>query len=114
MTTITKIGNSRGVRIPKAIIKQANLENTEIEFKIGNESLIKTYFQSPKRLGAKNKKNAKLRTQNPKAPHKAKARLFLWQVLSQNKKPQTCASKHVPPQNISKLNFSLFSFFNIK
>ena len=34
MTTITKIGNSRGVRIPKAIIKQANLENTEIEFKI--------------------------------------------------------------------------------
>ena len=24
MTTITKIGNSRGVRIPKAIIKQAN------------------------------------------------------------------------------------------
>ena len=40
MTTITKIGNSRGVRIPKAIIKQANLENTEIEFKIGNESLL--------------------------------------------------------------------------
>ena len=40
MTTITKIGNSRGVRIPKAIIKQANLENTEIEFKIGNENLL--------------------------------------------------------------------------
>ena len=40
MTTITKIGNSRGVRIPKAIIKQANLENTEIEFKIGNEGLL--------------------------------------------------------------------------
>ena len=30
MTTITKIGNSRGVRIPKAIIKQANPENPPI------------------------------------------------------------------------------------
>ena len=53
MTTITKIGNSRGVRIPKAIIKQANLENTEIEFKIGNERLLKPISNKPKRLGKK-------------------------------------------------------------
>ena len=71
MTTITKIGNSRGVRIPKAIIKQANLENTEIEFKIGNESLLlKPISNKPEKLGAKNKKNGsntyQQRTQNPK------------------------------------------------
>ena len=52
MTTITKIGNSRGVRIPKAIIKQANLENTEIEFKIGNKkcSLVITIPQSKEEI----------------------------------------------------------------
>ncbi len=40
MTTITKIGNSRGVRIPQAIIKQANLENKEIEFKVSSGGLL--------------------------------------------------------------------------
>ncbi len=51
MTTITKIGNSRGVRIPKAIIKQANLENTEIEFKIGNEGLLLKPISNQARKG---------------------------------------------------------------
>ena len=51
MTTITKIGNSRGVRIPKAIIKQANLENTEIEFKIGNEGLLLKPISNKPRKG---------------------------------------------------------------
>ena len=51
MTTITKIGNSRGVRIPKAIIKQANLENTELNLRLAGKFIINTYQQ---------------RTQNPK------------------------------------------------
>ena len=40
MTTLTKIGNSQGVRIPKPIIKQAKLENCEIEFEVTNEGLL--------------------------------------------------------------------------
>ena len=40
MTTLTKIGNSQGVRIPKPIIKQANLENAEIEFVVVKEGLL--------------------------------------------------------------------------
>ena len=40
MTMLTKIGNSQGVRIPKPIIKQANLENTEIEFVIVKDGLL--------------------------------------------------------------------------
>ena len=40
MTMLTKIGNSQGVRIPKPIIKQANLENVEIEFEVVKEGLL--------------------------------------------------------------------------
>jgi len=40
MTMLTKIGNSQGIRIPKPIIKQANLENVEIEFEIVKEGLL--------------------------------------------------------------------------
>ncbi len=40
MTTLTKIGNSQGVRIPKPIIKQANLENIEIEFEVVKDGLL--------------------------------------------------------------------------
>ena len=40
MTMLTKIGNSQGVRIPKPIIKQANLENTEIEFVVVKDGLL--------------------------------------------------------------------------
>lgn len=40
MTMLTKIGNSQGVRIPKPIIKQANLENIEIEFEIVKDGLL--------------------------------------------------------------------------
>ena len=40
MTMLTKIGNSQGVRIPKPIIKQANLENAEIEFVIVKDGLL--------------------------------------------------------------------------
>jgi len=40
MTMLTKIGNSQGIRIPKPIIKQANLENIEIEFKVVKDGLL--------------------------------------------------------------------------
>ncbi len=40
MTMLTKIGNSHGVRIPKPIIKQANLDNSEIEFEVTKDGLL--------------------------------------------------------------------------
>ena len=40
MTMLTKIGNSQGIRIPKPIIKQAKLENSEIEFEITKNGLL--------------------------------------------------------------------------
>ena len=40
MTMLTKIGNSQGIRIPKPIIKQANLQNSEIEFEVTKDGLL--------------------------------------------------------------------------
>ncbi len=40
MTMLIKIGNSQGIRIPKPIIKQANLEGKEIEFEITEKGLL--------------------------------------------------------------------------
>ena len=40
MSKLTKIGNSQGIRIPKPIIKQAKLENAEIEFEVVKEGLL--------------------------------------------------------------------------
>lgn len=40
MTMLTKIGNSQGVRIPKTIIKQAHLEDSEIEFVVTEDGLL--------------------------------------------------------------------------
>jgi len=40
MTMLTKIGNSQGIRIPKPIIKQAELENSEIEFEVTKNGLL--------------------------------------------------------------------------
>ena len=40
MTMLTKIGNSQGIRIPKPIIEQANLQNSEIEFEITKDGLL--------------------------------------------------------------------------
>jgi antitoxin MazE len=40
MAALVKIGNSRGVRIPKAIIEQAKLEGKEIEFEVREEGLL--------------------------------------------------------------------------
>jgi len=40
MTTLIRIGNSQGIRIPKVIIKQARLENKKLEFKIIDDGLL--------------------------------------------------------------------------
>ena len=40
MTMLTKIGNSQGIRIPKPLIAQANLENVEIDFEVVNGGLL--------------------------------------------------------------------------
>ena len=40
MSTLIAIGNSQGIRIPKPIIKQAHLENTELELVIVEEGLL--------------------------------------------------------------------------
>ncbi len=40
MAELVRIGNSKGVRIPKIIIDQARLEGKELEFKIVDEGLL--------------------------------------------------------------------------
>jgi len=40
MATLIRIGNSQGVRIPKAIIEQAQLEDKELEFKVIDDGLL--------------------------------------------------------------------------
>ncbi len=40
MTSLIRIGNSQGIRIPKAVIEQARLEDKQLEFKIIDEGLL--------------------------------------------------------------------------
>ncbi|MFA9374643.1 AbrB/MazE/SpoVT family DNA-binding domain-containing protein [Poseidonibacter sp.] len=40
MTMLTKIGNSKGVRIPKSIIQQAHLEGVHLEFEVLKEGVL--------------------------------------------------------------------------
>jgi antitoxin MazE len=40
MTTLIRIGNSQGIRIPKAIIEQARLEDKQLEFKVIDDGLL--------------------------------------------------------------------------
>jgi len=40
MTTLIRIGNSQGIRIPKAVIEQARLEDRHLEFKIVDDGLL--------------------------------------------------------------------------
>jgi antitoxin MazE len=40
MTTLIRIGNSQGIRIPKAVIEQARLEDKQLEFKIVDDGLL--------------------------------------------------------------------------
>ena len=40
MATLIRIGNSQGVRIPKAIIEQAQLDKKELTFKVIENGLL--------------------------------------------------------------------------
>ena len=42
MAKIVKIGNSQGIRIPKALISLANLENQELDFIVLDGGLLIT------------------------------------------------------------------------
>ncbi len=58
MTSLIKIGNSQGIRLPKAIIKQAHLENATLEFEVlENGLLIKPLHPSSRKDWEDNIKN---------------------------------------------------------
>jgi len=40
MTTLTRIGNSQGIRIPKPLIAQAHLENVQIDLEVVEDGLL--------------------------------------------------------------------------
>ncbi len=48
MTTLIKIGNSRGVRIPKAIIEQAQLSDKDLELKVVDDGLLIQSVKKPR------------------------------------------------------------------
>lgn len=48
MTTLIKIGNSQGVRIPKVIIEQAQLIDKKLEFKIVDDGLLIQAVKKPR------------------------------------------------------------------
>jgi len=49
MSSLIQIGNSQGIRIPKAIIKQANLSGKELEFKIVENGLLIRSIKQPRK-----------------------------------------------------------------
>ncbi len=48
MTTLIRIGNSQGVRIPKAIIELAKLDDKELEFKVIDDGLLIQPVKTPR------------------------------------------------------------------
>ena len=48
MTSLTRIGNSQGVLIPKTIIEQAHMENKKLIFKVVDEGLLIQPVESPR------------------------------------------------------------------
>ena len=56
-TTLTKIGNSQGIRIPKPLIKQAHLENTPIDFELTEKGLLLKPLKKPRKNWEENIKN---------------------------------------------------------
>lgn len=51
MTMLIKIGNSQGIRIPKAIVKQAHLENSSLEFEVTAQGLLIKPITNKLRVG---------------------------------------------------------------
>jgi len=48
MTELIQIGNSKGVRIPKALIEQAGLEDTELELRVTKQGLLIKPVKQPR------------------------------------------------------------------
>lgn len=48
MTTLIRIGNSQGLRIPKAIIEQAQLRDKNLEFKVVDDGLLIQPVKKPR------------------------------------------------------------------
>jgi len=53
MAHLVKIGNSRGIRIPKPLIQQAQLEGKELDLQVVNQGILVTPSKKP-REGWKN------------------------------------------------------------
>lgn len=60
MTTLIRIGNSQGVRIPKTIIEHARLNNKELEFKIIDNGLLIQPVNNPRQGWKKQFEKAQL------------------------------------------------------
>ena len=57
MAHLIKIGNSQGIRIPQAFIKQANLQNEEFEIQVVDNGLLITPIKKPRKGWEKQSKN---------------------------------------------------------
>ena len=67
MTILTQIGNSKGIRIPKTLISQANLENTQLDLEVVKEGLLIKPILNIRRKNWKNNiENILFKNQNKK------------------------------------------------
>ena len=48
MAELIQIGNSKGVRIPKALIEEAGLDDTKLEFKVTKQGLLIKPIRQPR------------------------------------------------------------------
>lgn len=48
MTQLVRIGNSQGIRIPKPLIEQADLEGKELKLQLVDEGLLITSEKAPR------------------------------------------------------------------
>ena len=49
MTTLTRIGNSQGIRIPKPLIQQARLENVPLDLEVVPDGILIKPIRKPLR-----------------------------------------------------------------
>ena len=49
MATLIKIGNSQGIRIPKPLVEQAQLENQELSLEVTQEGLLIKRSKQPRK-----------------------------------------------------------------
>lgn len=48
MAHLVKIGNSQGIRIPKPLIQQADLEGKELDLQVVNQGILVTPSKKPR------------------------------------------------------------------